>query len=305
MILNSWIIKVCKNNNLNISENPGISRIFFLRNERITKCFLILTPYFKYIMDLNTILKKHQILPGNTKIIDIGCIQLSATRRNEGWYLTTKDNCPNDDIRLREDSTLADYFQTGKSNTLIIAPALPAKPLVFKGSGLNVLPGQKITFFLKIPLTFQIYFSKINQENLLKEISYQRLSDTWFGDPDGGEPAYALGSEYYLEMKNIEITDFEAICPVTVQNSSSTLLNVQRLIIREENVTLYNNEGKIVTSVIFIEYKGNDVASAVEFHFSKQYNGEKQEILANPRNPSTKNLLRLNFHFIKNIYRNE
>jgi hypothetical protein len=256
-------------------------------------------------MDLDLILQKHKILPGETKLIDIGCVQLSATRKNEGWHLVTTDNCPHDDIDLSTESTLSDYFQTGKSNSLIIAPALPAKPLVFKGTGLNVLPSQKITFFLKIPLAFQIYFSKVQSENLLKEITYKRLSDTWFGEPDAGEPAFALGSEYFLDMNEIKITDFEAICPVIVNNTSSEILSVQRLIIREENVTLYKNENKIVTSVVNVEFKGNDIASEVDYHYSKDFNGEKQEILAKPRNASEKNLLKLNFHFIKNIYRSE
>ena len=256
-------------------------------------------------MDLDLILQKHKILPGETKVIDIGCVQLSATRKNEGWHLITTDNCPHDDIDLSTESTLSDYFQTGKSNSLIIAPALPAKPLVFKGAGLNVLPNQRITFFVKIPLAFQIYFSKIQPENLLKEIIYKRLSDTWFGEPDSGEPAFSLGSEYYLDLNDIEITDFEAICPVVVHNTSSVILNVQRLIIREENVALYKNDDKIVTSVVNIEFKGNDIASEVEYNYSKLYNGEKQEILAKPRNSLGKNLLNLNFHFIKNIYRSE
>jgi hypothetical protein len=232
-------------------------------------------------------------------------VQLSATRKNEGWHLITTDNCPHDDIDLTPDSALSDYFQTGNSNTLIIAPALPVKPLVFKGTGLNVLPNQKLTFFLRIPLAFQIYFSKILPENLLKEISYKRLSDTWFGEPDMGEPAFALGSEYYLEMDEIEIADLEAICPVTVHNTSAEILNVQRLIIRDENVTLYKNRDKIITSVVHVEYKGKEVASEVDYNYSKDYHGEKQEIIAKPRNASGKNLLKLNFHFIKNIYRNE
>jgi len=256
-------------------------------------------------MDLDLILQKHKILPGETRIINIGCVQLSATRKNEGWHLITTDNCPHDDIDLSAEGTLSDYFQTGKSNTLIIAPALPAKPLVFKGYGLSVLPDQKITFFLKIPLAFQIYFSKIQSENLLKEITYKRLSDTWFGEPDSGEPAFSLGSEYYLDLEEIKITDFEAICPVMVHNTSSEILSVQRLIIREEYVTLYKNNDKIVTSAVNIEFKGNDVASEVDYNYSKLYNGEKQEILAKPRNSTGKNLLKLNFHFIKNIYRSE
>ncbi len=256
-------------------------------------------------MDLDLILKKHQISPGMTKIIDIGCVQLSATRKNEGWRLVTADNCPEDDISLGKESTLNDYFQTGKSNSLVIAPALPLKPLVFKGSGLSVLPLQKITIFLKIPLSFQIYFSKIQPENLLREITYKRLSNTWFGEPDNGEPAFSLGEEYFLEMEDIEITGFEAICPVTIQNSSPSILNVQRLIIRDENVTLYKNENKIVTSLVHVEYKGNGDAGTVDYRYSKEYNGEKHEILAKPRNTSGKSLLNLNFHFIKNIYRNE
>jgi hypothetical protein len=256
-------------------------------------------------MDLDSILKKHKILPGETKLINIGCVQLSATRKNEGWHLITTDNCPHDDIDLEADSTLADYFQTGSSNTLIIAPALPLKPLVFKGTGLNVLPNQKLTFFLKIPLAFQIYFSKILPENLLKEITYKRLSDTWFGEPDSGEPAFSLGSEYFLDIAEIKITELEAICPVLVQNTSTEILNVQRLIIRDENVTLYKNGDKIVTSLVHVEFKGNEVAGEVGYHFSKEYNGENQEIIAKPRNASGKNLLKLNFHFIKNIYRSE
>ena len=256
-------------------------------------------------MDLDTILQKHHIQPGTTKIIDIGCVQLSATRLKEGWQLETTDNCPDDDIFLQEGSALSDYFQTGKSNSLIIGPALPIKPLVFKGSGLNVLPGQRITIFLKIPLTFQIYFSKIQPENLLSEITYKRLSNTWFGDSDSGEPAFTLGSEYFLEFSEIKITDFEAICPVSVKNSTNENLNVQRLIIRDEFLTLYRNEDKMVTSHVIIEFNGKDSASSVDYQYSKIYNGEKQEILAKPRSSSGKNLLKLNFHFIKNIYRLE
>jgi hypothetical protein len=256
-------------------------------------------------MNIASILKKHQILPGQTEHFDIGCIRLSATRKMEGWHLLTSDNCPDDDVFLTSESSLDDYFQTGKSNSLIIVPAMPAKPLVFKGSGLYVLPGQKITIFLKIPLAFQVYFSKIQPENLLKEITYKRLSDTWFGEPDSGEPAFALGSEFYLNIDEIKITDLEAICPVIIENNSATILNLQRLLIRDENVTLYKNNEKIVTSVVHVEFKGNDVASSVDYRYSKEYNGEKQEVLAKPRNNSGKGLLHMNFHFIRNIYKSE
>ena len=177
--------------------------------------------------------------------------------------------------------------------------------MVFKGTGLNVLPEQKITLFLKIPLTFQIYFSKIQPENLLKEIIYKRLSNTWFGDPDSGEPAFTLGSDYYLDFNEIEINGFEAICPVSVKNTAEENLSVQRLIIRDEFLTLYKNEDKIVTSQVHIEFRGKDTIGSVDYQYSKAFNGEKQEILAKPRNTSGKSHLKLNFHFMKTIYRTE
>lgn len=256
-------------------------------------------------MDLTIFSKKHQVLPGNTKIIDIGCIRLSASREKEGWLLSVEDNCPDDDIFFSDEATEDEYFQTGKSNSLLIEPVLPGKPLVFKSNVINILPGLKTTFFLKIPLAFQIYFSKIEPENLLKEITYKRLSNTWFGEPDNGEPAYALGSEYFRDINETEINGLEAICPVTVQNSSTEILNAQRLIIRNENITLYKNDNKIVTSVVNIDYKGTNTISTVNYRYSKIYNGEKQEILANPRNNSGRIAKKINFQFIKNMYKTE
>jgi hypothetical protein len=143
------------------------------------------------------------------------------------------------------------------------------------------------------------------EENLLKEIPFKRLSDTWFGEPDSGEAAFALGNEYYLDFESIETSPFEAICPVSIFNNSPGTLEIQRQIIRVENLALYKNNNKIVTSMVQVEYKGQQILSSADYHYSKIYDGEKQDILTKPRNASGKNLLKMNFHFIKNIYKNE
>lgn len=256
-------------------------------------------------MNVISILGKHQVQPGNSEIIKMGCINLNATREKKGWYLYTTEIGKEDNPSDLKKNTDNDFFQTGKSNSLLIEPALPAKPMVFKGTMLNVLPGQRLTFFLKIPLSFQIYYSRKLPENLLKEIVYKKLSDTWFGEPDNGEAAFALGSEYFLDFDKIESSDCEAICPVTVFNNSQKILTLQRLIIRNDFVALYKNEGKIVGSEVLIEFKGSDIMSSAEYRYNKIYNGEKQETLANAQNSSSKNLLKMNFHFIKNIYKGE
>jgi hypothetical protein len=248
---------------------------------------------------------KHQILPGEHFLFQTGYFTLGAKRENDGWLLLQIPESEEKNEKQTPDFSQADFFQSGKSNKLLISPSLPEKPLVFKGSKLHVSPGQRLTFFLKIPLTIQVYFSKNQTENLLKEIPVKRLSDTWFGEPFSGEPAFVLGHEFFFSMEEIECSEFEAICPINIYNNSPLVLEVERLIIRVENLALYLNENKLITSQVAIEYKGKDIISSASFHFSKYIHGEKAETVLQPRSSVSKNLLKINFHFIKNLYKPE
>ncbi len=253
-------------------------------------------------MEVNSLFGKHQITNGNSKLFNFGKLTIGAKREKEGWFLLTQEG-ETDEKKQFPELTEGDFYQTGKSNSLLILPATPSKPLVFKGSKMFVTPKQKLTFFIKIPLSIQVYFSKNQPENLLREIPGTRLSDTWFGDPDSGEPAFALGSDFYLNLENIDISALEAVCPVSIFNNSSGILEVERLIIRSDNLALYKNE-RIISSVVEIEYKGKDTVSSAEYHYSKIFHGEKPEVITKPRS-SGKSLLKMNFHFIKNIYKSE
>lgn len=250
------------------------------------------------------IIGKHQILPGQHSLFHAGSFHLAAKREKDGWLLLQmNDNELSDEIA--PDFSEAEFFQSGKSNKLFITPSFPEKPLVFKGSRLHVSPGQRLHFFLKIPLTVQVYFSKSLPENLLKAFPVKRLSDTWFGEAFSGEPAFALGSEFFFSMEEIDCSEFEAICPIFIYNNAPGVLEVERLIIRVENLALYRNNGKLISSQVAIEYKGKDVVSSAGYHFSKNIHGEKAEIVLKPRNESSKHLLKINFHFIKNLYKPE
>lgn len=255
-------------------------------------------------MDEISVFGKHQIIPGEYKIFTLENFSLGVKREKDGWILLNPVPLSTD-VEKQSDFTSGEYFQTGKSNTFHIAPALPQKPLVFKGSKLHLSSGQKLTFFLTIPLSVQVFFSKTQPENLIKEYSPVRLSDTWFGEVFSGEPAFSLGNIFFMSLKEIESSSLEAICPVNIFNNSPGVLEVQRLIIRVENLTLYRKAGNIITSSLLVEYKGKDIISSVSYHYSKVIHGEKAEILANPRSDASKSLLNINFHFIKNLYTQE
>jgi len=255
-------------------------------------------------MPKNPFFGKHQIMPGEHRIFSDDNFSIGVKREKEGWIFL---NMENQDSGKPDSANFTEgaYFQTGKSNSLFIAPSLPEKPLVFKGSKLHVSPGQKLSFLLKIPLTIQLYFSKIQPENLLMEIVLKRLSDTWFGEPFDGEPAFALGNAYYYSPEEIKLSPFEAICPVTIFNNSPGVLEVERLIIRTENLALYKNENKMITSQLAIEYKGKDIISSASYNYVKAIHGEKGETVTKPRVAASKHLMKINFHFIRNLYKQE
>lgn len=251
-----------------------------------------------------TLFGKLQFEPGDQRLIEMEKFRYGIKRENEGWIFLQLEN-EQQDKKESPDFSAGEYYQTGKSSSLVLAPSFPLKPLVFKGSGLFVSPGQKLLFYLKIPLTVQIYFSKNQPEKLLKEILVNPLSNTWFGEPDTGEPAFSLGKEYYLNPKDAKPGSYEALCPISIFNNSQGVLEVERLIIRVDNLSLYEKDEELLTSLVSLEYKGKDVISSASYHYSKNIHGEKAEVIAKPKSSISKNMLKINFHFITNIYKSE
>ncbi|HYQ56522.1 MAG TPA: DUF432 domain-containing protein, partial [Draconibacterium sp.] len=220
-------------------------------------------------MTKSSIYGKKQLEPGKDTFIDCNTLMLGIKRNNEGWYLKTFEKDDNQqEINAEQIVTKGAYYHTGKSNTLVLAPALPAKPMVFKGSRMVVSPHQRLTFYVKVPLLLQVYSSKKTDENLLTEIPFINISDTWFGEPISGEAAFALESEHYLDIKTIKSDENFAICPVSVFNNYNTPLEIERLILRVDQMNLLKFNSNIITNLVKLEYKGKDALSSVNYSFS-------------------------------------
>lgn len=258
-------------------------------------------------MDLLSLFTKHIIEESREMTLRIGMVEISYSKLSDSWLFQSKelknlvDNFEVISSTELIDTNSAQLIQSGKGNVLRIAPALPAKPVVFKNSKINILPGQSLKLYLVIPISLQFYRDHVNENNLLCEFPTRRLSDTWFGESDSGEAAFSIGTNFYQKFEMIQPAPNEAICPVKISNNSSTILEVQRLIIRVNELNLYESHKKIITSQVDIEFKGKDQVSSVSYKIDKSLIKDKVKTLANPRNPAS-SMLKLNFHFIKNIY---
>jgi len=248
-------------------------------------------------MSLNSIFKKYSLEPNQSETIEFGEQYILLKHIDKGWYINVTDN---PDSSIAEDG---EFYQTGSSNSLVFSPALQDKPLVFKSNKMSILPEQSLTFFVKIPLVLQVYYSRKKDENLIREIQSKELSNTWFGEVDKGELAYSIGSEFSLSTEAAGLSAYEAICPVRVYNNSKTMLEIQRLILRVNHLSLYKNRDNLITDLIKIEYKSKESVSSAEYTYSKSIHGEKETVVTKPREINSLAQLKKNFHFIKNIYR--
>lgn len=193
-------------------------------------------------------------------------------------------------------------YQTGRSEILHVLPSLPVKPVVLRNNKtIKITPKQSIKLFLAVPINVQLFYSLTDQEHVITEMAMEKLSDTWFGEADSGEPAFSIGQGSSLTPEELNIKNYEALCPVKITNSSNHLLELERLIIRVENMAIYIKNNQLITSRALIDFKGTDQTSNLDFSTDKKIHGDHPVLVSKARNAGVKSILGKSFHFIKHF----
>lgn len=262
-------------------------------------------------MKVQSFWKNYQFAVNQTRLFKAGYSEIIVKRIQNGWLVKHKIlDVASEDLLFETIDDLSDdqdvlHFYTGDSNELLLVPALPNKAVVFRNNkNIKISAGESASLFFRIPLTIQFYFQEVKDENRLFEILLQRLSDTWFGEMDNGEPAYSIGSNYDNSFADVRATAWEAISSVEIINNTSSVLDLQRLILRVEDFSLYLKNKQLLSDYTTIEFKGQEHAGSVNLSLKKVIHGEKPVQMAKPRSLESKNLLRRSFYFIKNMYQN-
>jgi len=262
-------------------------------------------------MNVQSFWNNYQFAVNQTRLFKAGYSEISIKHIQNGWLVKSEVvGNTSDDLLVEEVYELVDdpnvlQFYTGNSDELIVMPALPNKAVVFRNNkNIKISAGESASLFFRIPLTIQFYFREVKDENRLFEIPLQRLSDTWFGEMDSGEPAYSIGSNYDNSLADVRATAWEAIASVEIINNTFGVLDLQRLILRVEEFSLFRKGDQILTNHITIEFKGQDQAESVSLSTKDDIQGKDVVLIARSRLSDTKRLLRRSFFFIKNMYQN-
>jgi hypothetical protein len=253
--------------------------------------------------------KKYEFAVNQTLRFKAGFAEVLVKHISNGWLIKSRvHDQPNADLQVEEVEGLEDdsevfHFQTGKSHELYVVPAFPNKAVVFRNNkNIKISAGESANLYFRIPLTMQFYFQEVKDQNRLFEIPLQRLSDTWFGEADNGEPAFSIGNNYDKEFAEIPYFPWEAVSPVEIINNTTGVFEFQRLILRVEDFSLFLKNKQLLSNHVAIEFKGPEHAGSVNLTLKKGIHGQKPLELAKPRTAAARNLLRKSFYFIKNIY---
>jgi len=251
---------------------------------------------------------KYEFTVGQTMLFRAGFVEVFVKHILNGWLIKSQMAESHEELEVEEvdgfeDDSEVYHFQTGKSHFLHVVPAFPTKAVVFRNNrNIKVSAGQSASLFFCIPLSIQFYFHEIKDETRLFEIPLRRLSDTWFGEPDNGEPAFSIGSNYDKSLDEVKNTSWEAVAPVEIINNTAGLLDLQRLILRVDDFSIYLKNKKLLSNHVSIEFKGQEHAGSVNLTTRKEIHGQKPVCIVGPRGGESKGLLRKSFFFIKNIY---
>lgn len=260
-------------------------------------------------MDPQSFWKRYEFTVSQSLRFRAGFAEVLVKRIPNGWMIKNivldqpAANLEVEEVEEFVNDSEAFHFQTGKSNGLIVVPAFPSKAVVFRNNkNIKISAGASAQLNFKIPLTLQFYFQEVKEENLLLEVPLQRLSDTWFGEADLGEPAFSIGNHYDTTLSEVNALPWEAISPVEIINNTTGVFELQRLILRVEDFSMFLKGQQLLSNHVSIEFRGQEHAGSVNLSVKKEIHGQKPLQLAKPRNSAGRNLLRKSFFFIKNIY---
>ena len=229
-------------------------------------------------------LKDEETLP-----IAIGALRLWMKHRGPDCFFLFDQGYPADGALRRTASELppadGQWTRMGgdhHAEQLTLHPLFPNRAVVVRPKDpYLILPGQKVQFFVGVPLWVGLSDAK---GIVLVEEPVTRLSNTWFGKPTEGELAYAIRSNAVRDPDELEPDPWRVTCPVRIRNLSSEPLMIERLLLRVPLLTLYADPNqRLWANESGMTYRGRQEWSRMSYGRGAPSNPSRLTPLREPR----------------------
>jgi hypothetical protein len=149
---------------------------------------------------------------------------------------------------------------------LRILPALPNRALVVKPDHPFTLTRRaRARIYVRVPTWVRVEVQERARGRpiLLAEIPTAPLSDTWWGDFRDGELAYWLSTKARRAFTPDLFTDDQIMTVLQLDNISDDDLVVEKLLVRVEHLSVYQQETRLWAEEVRVEYRGETEGSDI------------------------------------------
>jgi hypothetical protein len=204
----------------------------------------------------------------------VGPLSVYLQRREGEWLLACEqqEDLPeyyrvlSSEVAAIPDSLNTTRFVFQRSPAeFLLRPRLLDRPVVVKtNQPVSVPAGEKVTFYISSPVCVNVELTE--PQVVLQESQTIRLSDTWFGPTTRvGELCYAAKTHARNNREDVPLRPHRAITPVTIQNSSETMLAIEKLSIPVPLLAVYGMaEGSLWTDPVSLEHTGASALANVK-----------------------------------------
>jgi hypothetical protein len=165
-----------------------------------------------------------------------------------------------------------------------LTPVFADRPLVVQPEdAFWLLAGAEARIYVRVPLWVRI-LAVGTVHTTLVTIPTVESSDTWWGSVEEGELCYWLQTHARRKVTEDLFAHHLAICPLQLVNRSTDDLNVDKIAIRVEYLSLYAHAGRSIwADETSVRYSGESEGSRIDVSGSAPAEAPGAELLAPPR----------------------
>lgn len=205
---------------------------------------------------------------GETRRFDVGPLALWVRRiQNEVWLTHHREvdgPIPRGD-RPPPDAEWRRWAFEETPETVRLLPALPDRLLVVKTEQpFTLLRRAEARIYMRVPVFVRIQVPTERGDPVtLEEVPTEVFSDTWWGDFLEGQLAYWLTTKARREMRDELFHPYLAVAVLHLRNRSSDDLSVEKLALRVEHLSIYEQHGRLWAEETKVDYQGEALGSDI------------------------------------------
>jgi len=217
---------------------------------------------------------------------------------NELWIAFDRTQVEHPDPNMQDWSRWA---LKKKDSVVEIWPVMPNLQVIVRPEYPFMLsPGASVKVYTRIPVWVAV-FAHDPKKHKLTESPTVLLSKTWYGDFVDGVMCYWIHSAARREMSKDLLQEHTAVATLLIRNESENDLQIDKLSIRVDRLSLYDSEGYLWTDEMDIRYHGEDQHSDITMSGKAPKELVQPKLITTPRDPAKKSFAERTFRIIKEI----